>query len=487
MMSTALVLFLILVPLHYCVQLADMPDILKDEKPEETKKFQKFAKNHHKKYDTGNEVKKRFQIWKENMEEIERENEHAKSHGYTIGETKFTDLSAEEKAQAGGLCLYVMGAEVADATTDGTSMAPPPELDIAAYPGESKDWRNTPYMPPVRDQGRCGSCYAFSAINAIEVQWNSLGHEDNFSEQQIVDCSTANLGCGGGWPERVFNYSSVTGNTARDSYPYTGVVGACYNTSKTKTVATWYQLKTVPQMENYVYNYGPLAFSIYVPSSIYQYTGGVFYPPQSTCSKTNNIGGHAMVIVGYDKRKKMYYLFQFFALAVFMCLYICAHARSVYKILKKGKERTLKPIILWVRCTVLLLICISLLVSYPQMEDLNNWELGIMKQPQRVNWFLVAGSLLGTLIVAIAAFFMDRSGPWLCGPVPKPSWYNTYDEDYNVIERTPRYYYYTPPGVMQCYTVLASGYLLWGAILTQLVVLWLHCYRLEDPLIGSYP
>jgi C1A family cysteine protease len=64
----------------------------------------------------------------------------------------------------------------------------------------SVNWINAGAVTPIKDQGQCGSCWAFSSTGALEgIHAIESGTLLSFSEQQLVDCSTANGGCGGGW------------------------------------------------------------------------------------------------------------------------------------------------------------------------------------------------------------------------------------------------------------------------------------------------
>jgi hypothetical protein len=82
----------------------------------------------------------------------------------------------------------------------------------------------------VKNQGQCGSCWAFSAVAALEsLRFQAYKVIADFSEQQLVDCSGSygNGGCNGGWMNNAFNYTKVMGITNESLYAYTATNGAC--------------------------------------------------------------------------------------------------------------------------------------------------------------------------------------------------------------------------------------------------------------------
>ena len=76
-------------------------------------------------------------------------------------------------------------------------------------------------MNPIRDQGSCGSCYAFAAVATTEGRY-FIKHTDkvSLSEQQIVDCTRDCYGCDGGWIDRALNFLRYNGAMSQASYPY---------------------------------------------------------------------------------------------------------------------------------------------------------------------------------------------------------------------------------------------------------------------------
>lgn len=91
---------------------------------------------------------------------------------------------------------------------------PPREKKIKLFsdrilkPAPAIDWREKNAVTSVKDQGNCGSCWAFSATGALEgANAIKTGSLIDLSVQSIVDCNKTNAGCGGGWPSKAFMYS----------------------------------------------------------------------------------------------------------------------------------------------------------------------------------------------------------------------------------------------------------------------------------------
>lgn len=113
----------------------------------------------------------------------------------------------------------------------------PPELPLLP---DSIDWsaKGNPFIylcigavTGIKDQGQCGSCWAFSATGALEgAKYKQDGKLVGFSEQQLVDCSHEyeNYGCQGGYMEHAFHYVIDHGIATEDKYPYKGVAGSCH-------------------------------------------------------------------------------------------------------------------------------------------------------------------------------------------------------------------------------------------------------------------
>merc|ERR1719364_202594 len=100
-----------------------------------------------------------------------------------------------------------------------------PHLGVHEHNGEelaaSVNWVTAGAVTPVKDQGQCGSCWAFSTTGGLEGAWQiSSGNLVSMSEQQFVDCSKENSGCNGGLMDYAFEWAERHGICTEDSYPY---------------------------------------------------------------------------------------------------------------------------------------------------------------------------------------------------------------------------------------------------------------------------
>jgi len=175
------------------------------------------------------------------------------------------------------------------------------EHQIVSAAPTSIDWRNSGAVTGVKDQGMCGSCWAFSTTGSVEGAWVIAGHPlVSLSEQQLVDCATAegNMGCNGGLMDYAFQYIiDNKGICSEASYPYTGVDGTCKKTcTNVVTISGFTDVASGNEASllNAVGTVGPVSIAIEADQSGFQfYSGGVF---SGTCGTNLD---HGVLAVGY--------------------------------------------------------------------------------------------------------------------------------------------------------------------------------------------
>ncbi|PQM33896.1 hypothetical protein Pyn_12970 [Prunus yedoensis var. nudiflora] len=169
----------------------------------------------------------RFKIFKENVEFIEKFNTEA-NHTYKLGLNEFSNLTDEEFAMFHTGYNPTSSFKNSSFQYENLTDVPP-----------SIDWRNEGAVTPVKFQGVCGSCWAFTAVAAVEgITQIKTGSLISLSEQQLVDCSKngVNQGCKAGNVLDAFNYIQTNGITSETSYQYIGKNATC-DIEKTKNIA----------------------------------------------------------------------------------------------------------------------------------------------------------------------------------------------------------------------------------------------------------
>lgn len=177
--------------------------------------FKAFLTTHNKVYE-GDELNYRFGIFKASMDEVARHN--AANNEWTKGINQFSDLTEAEFRR-----IYLGYLH----RPRKLSIEPVVEVDA---PTEDIDWRGKGALTPIKNQGQCGSCWAFSSTGGLEgAQFVASGKIQSLSEQTLVDCSGSygNKGCNGGLMDNAFKYVKAKGIASESAYPYTAKDGSC--------------------------------------------------------------------------------------------------------------------------------------------------------------------------------------------------------------------------------------------------------------------
>jgi len=259
--------------------------------------FQQFKLKYDKQYATPAEESIRFQIFTRNLKTIA--NLNAAYPKATFGATKFADLSHQEFKDT-YLSTHTLERDPAWPTAPLYSSA-----EVEALP-DSWDWRDHGAVTAVKDQGQCGSCWAFSTTGNMEGQWFLAGNTlPELSEQNLVDCDhecmqyqgqqVCDQGCDGGLMPNAFEYIIQNGIESENDYPYTGADGTCqFDSKKVVAHASNYTMISgdETQMAAWLVKNGPIAIA--VDAEPWQfYIGGVYYLPCGTSLD------HGVLLVGY--------------------------------------------------------------------------------------------------------------------------------------------------------------------------------------------
>ena len=247
--------------------------------------FQQWRSLHNKIYSSPAEEAHRFENFLKAFNRVKARN--AAFTSFTSGLNKFSDLSKEEfKANYLGYKPVANSDKSYDYSL------------LEATPSNDKDWRTVNgVVTPVKDQGQCGSCWAFSATGSLEGVAQISGKQTlSFSEQQLVDCSSkyGNEGCDGGLMNQAFDYVIANGIETEAMYPYTARDGKC--SSKTGVYKiTGYKnvpIKSSPALSS-ACDIQPVSIAIEA-DEIMDYTGGVF--DDKSCGDSLD---HGVLLVGY--------------------------------------------------------------------------------------------------------------------------------------------------------------------------------------------
>jgi len=188
---------------------------------------------------------------------------------------------------------------------DRSRNAPAPRKEDLAAPAVNWDWRTKGAVTPIKDQGQCGSCWAFSTTGSFEGAWALKAGNKllSLSEQQLVDCSSAygNQGCNGGLMDQAFQYIIANNGIASESaYPYQAVTNQCMSPLP-PMVATLSSYKDVKQYSESslltAAAIGPVSVAIEADQESFQfYQSGIYADPN--CGTQLD---HGVLVVGWGQ------------------------------------------------------------------------------------------------------------------------------------------------------------------------------------------
>ena len=270
--------------------------------------FESWAKAHKKIYSSYEERKKRFGLFVESYKRILHHNSNLKGKpsSYQLGFTSFADWTDDEFETKLGFqskreCWYV------DENAPKVVQEENPLWSSSTILPKARNWVDEGIVSPVKNQGQCGSCWAFSAIGALEAQYKKKhGKSIIFSEQQLLDCSQGygNLGCNGGFPARAFEYIRRSGGLeSSQDYPYEMQSNFSCRFSKSKAALKIERVVNITESNERELEYavafaGPVTVAFLVPKDFRLYASGVFTTEECGVTKPKDLT-HAVLVVGY--------------------------------------------------------------------------------------------------------------------------------------------------------------------------------------------
>jgi len=262
--------------------------------PAYDQQWNSFKQDFGKVYNGDADEQHRFNVFKRNVDFIMSEN--MKNHTYILGMSPFADLMHEEF-----IASYVGGSGAMDFVGAYLGTFTGSDLSIPA----SIDWSTKGAVTGVKNQGQCGSCWAFAAVGAVESRVQiATGNLYKLSEQQVLDCAGAGS-CHGGSPSSALNYASEVDMCTERSYPYSGTrshhahCGSCSIAVQRGIVLGYRSVARDSETALMAaLSEGPVAVSIEADHPAFQhYVAGII---KSNCGTRVD---HAVLAVGYGSSR----------------------------------------------------------------------------------------------------------------------------------------------------------------------------------------
>ncbi|XP_054266042.1 uncharacterized protein LOC128988613 isoform X1 [Macrosteles quadrilineatus] len=255
--------------------------------------FEEFKRIYNKNYSSEEEHHKRLRIFRANLKKIQTLQDTEQGTA-VYGPNMFADLSENEFKR------QYLGLKTGPAPRPSRHHMTPAEIPDVTLPVDF-DWRDRGAVTPVKNQGQCGSCWAFSVTGNVEGQW-FLRHGKllSLSEQELVDCDKRDDGCMGGYMTQAYEaIEELGGLETEDEYPYEAENESCkFNKTEARaTVTSSVNITTnETQIAQWLYKNGPISIGINA-NAMQFYMGGVSHPLKFLCSKDQL--DHGVLLVGF--------------------------------------------------------------------------------------------------------------------------------------------------------------------------------------------
>lgn len=291
-----------------------------------------FKRQFNKSYERPDEEQRRLEIFLDNKRYIESQNLKGGPLTFEQGVNQLSDLTTDEIIESrcgfrlrGPLPARGTGQNVLESILNAFNVSRWAPDDTQSPEGDEEnketrawyesllteeelDYRRQGIVSRVKDQGACGSCWAFATTGALESRLAQQGRQFLLSEQDLIDCSGryGNHGCSGGLMNAALRYVRDRGIMLARDYPYTGKEGRCRHRPD-QVVTRCRTPMTLPRGNEAMLRValalsGPLPVAIDAgPRSFHSYKSGVYNDPD--CRNSPRSLNHAVLLVGYGTTK----------------------------------------------------------------------------------------------------------------------------------------------------------------------------------------
>ncbi|XP_075711295.1 cathepsin L-like proteinase [Rhinoderma darwinii] len=250
-----------------------------------------WKNKHDKEYNTLHDAMFRRKAWEATWHKVQKHNQLAEQglSTYRMAMNKFADMTPEERTSR--KCF------LSNKKSTSQKNVPVQVSSTTLNIPESVDWRDSKCVTRVKDQGFCGSCWAFATVGVFESHHCIKTKElVEFSEQQLVDCDSGNDACCGGLPENAMAYISKHGIMKAKDYEYADKHLACSYKPDNAVTFNLTKYYILPGEENMALSLafdGPMSVGIDASDDFQLYRDGIY---DGECTPEPN---HAVIVVGY--------------------------------------------------------------------------------------------------------------------------------------------------------------------------------------------